>query len=367
MNGNINATGNSSLTIGVHALGGGTITVDGNVFVDGIEAWGVAVSGTNSKAFVTGDVTAIGNYSGGGAVGVSAQDSGNIIEVDGNVTVTNKGTAATYLGGVRALNAVSITIGGDVTFIGPNGWGVYSAYGAEVTVEGKIIVPAGNTEVWLKKDVSTDLKFPDDGVPVPGEDDHEGYWEYADHPSYVWLKMPATYTVTYKPGTGGAGEIETATKTHDIGLVLRGKTFTQTGYEQTGWSTTDGGTTNEYPFGTTYTANEPLTLFPVWTATYVVTVNGGDGAGNYKAGDTVNIAADEPAEGKVFDKWTATGIELTNPGDAETSFTMPAGAVTLTAEYKDAPKGGLDTMMIVVIAVIALGVIAAAAFFFFKK
>jgi len=50
----------------------------------------------------------------------------------------------------------------------------------------------------------------------------------------------------------------------------------------------------------------------------------------------VSIAATVPA-GKVFDKWTATGVTLSSPGSASTSFTMPANAVTVTASFKDAP------------------------------
>jgi len=70
---------------------------------------------------------------------------------------------------------------------------------------------------------------------------------------------------------------------------------------------------------------------------YTVTVNGGKGGGSYAEGATVKIAANAPATGKAFDKWTATGVTLTNPNNASTSFVMPGGNVTLTATYKDLP------------------------------
>ena len=41
---------------------------------------------------------------------------------------------------------------------------------------------------------------------------------------------------------------------------------------------------------------------------------------------------------KNHDGWTATGVTLTSPDDASTSFRMPANAVTFTAAFKDAPK-----------------------------
>ena len=110
VNGDINATGNSSTTVGVNVFSGGTVTVDGNVFVDGREAYGVSTANNNSKAFVTGDVTVIASNS--HAVGVWAQSSGNVIEVGGKVTVTNKGTTASYLAGVYAYNNNTVTIGG---------------------------------------------------------------------------------------------------------------------------------------------------------------------------------------------------------------------------------------------------------------
>ena len=78
-----------------------------------------------------------------------------------------------------------------------------------------------------------------------------------------------------------------------------------------------------------------VTVNPAST-TYSVTVNGGSGAGSYTAGATVNIAAYPALPGKAFDKWTATGVTLSNPGNANTSFTMPANAVTVTATYKNA-------------------------------
>ena len=72
--------------------------------------------------------------------------------------------------------------------------------------------------------------------------------------------------------------------------------------------------------------------------TYAVTVTNGTGGGNYAAGATVSITANEPATGKVFDKWTTTdGVTFANENTATTTFTMPANDVTVTATYKDAP------------------------------
>ena len=86
-----------------------------------------------------------------------------------------------------------------------------------------------------------------------------------------------------------------------------------------------------------------LTLVVNPAPTYNVAVSGGTGGGSYTAGATVTITAAVPG-GKVFKEWTATGVTLTaaQKGSASTSFTMPAGAVTLTASFEDA-KGIFGT------------------------
>lgn len=74
-----------------------------------------------------------------------------------------------------------------------------------------------------------------------------------------------TYTVIYKPGSYGTGSQQTATKTKDVALTLMGAIFTRTGYTQTGWSTSDGGT-KAYDLLASYTTNDGITLYPFWTA-----------------------------------------------------------------------------------------------------
>ena len=88
-----------------------------------------------------------------------------------------------------------------------------------------------------------------------------------------------TYTVTYKPGNYGTGPQQSETKTNDVLLTLCVAIFTRTGYTQTGWATSDGGSM-AYDLGATYTANTSVTLYPVWVSnTYSVTLDcqGGNG------------------------------------------------------------------------------------------
>ena len=81
---------------------------------------------------------------------------------------------------------------------------------------------------------------------------------------------------------------------------------------------------------------------------YTVTVVNGDltgpgvpnekGSGMFLVGDTVNITPYERKSnsGEVipFKEWTAEGVTLTSSTTADTSFSVPANAVTVTATYK---------------------------------
>ncbi len=84
-----------------------------------------------------------------------------------------------------------------------------------------------------------------------------------------------TYTVTYAPGANGTGTAFTTNKVEGIDLVLSSKTFSRTDYKQIGWSKVDGGE-KDYALGAIYTADEPITLYPVWERQYGLTISGKD-------------------------------------------------------------------------------------------
>ncbi len=68
--------------------------------------------------------------------------------------------------------------------------------------------------------------------------------------------------------------------------------------------------------------------------TYAVTVVNGEGSNDYKEGEMVCISADEK-ENQEFVNWTSDDeITFNDAEAAETYFTMPAKAVTVTANYK---------------------------------
>ncbi|MEO6244890.1 MAG: hypothetical protein ABIQ12_05600 [Opitutaceae bacterium] len=69
-----------------------------------------------------------------------------------------------------------------------------------------------------------------------------------------------------------------------------------------------------------------------------VTVNGGAGGGTYPAGSRVDIFANPPGPGQVFDRWTGDTAILGNgvvlPNLAHVAFTVPTTPATLTATYR---------------------------------
>ncbi len=74
---------------------------------------------------------------------------------------------------------------------------------------------------------------------------------------------------------------------------------------------------------------------------YPVVVENGTGDGYYQAGETVTITA-EPASGYTFTSWSVKegGVTLANANSSTTTFTMPANAVTVTANWSYNGGGG---------------------------
>jgi uncharacterized repeat protein (TIGR02543 family) len=90
-----------------------------------------------------------------------------------------------------------------------------------------------------------------------------------------------------------------------------------------------------------------IDLYAIWGTgqpqAYTVTVDGGgstgsSGSGQYQVGATVNIYAGTYAN-YTFVGWTVVsgGITLADASNAYTSFTMPANAVTVTANWTELP------------------------------
>jgi Fibronectin type III domain/Divergent InlB B-repeat domain len=74
--------------------------------------------------------------------------------------------------------------------------------------------------------------------------------------------------------------------------------------------------------------------------TYVLTVHGGTGGGNYAPGTQVQVSANSSPAGQVFGIWTGDYQILANPSSSNTTATMPSGHATITATYAAASGSG---------------------------
>ena len=155
----------------------------------------------------------------------------------------------------------------------------------------------------------------------------------------VWEDIPVvTYTVSFD-SNGGTGSMTDVTGVSgEYTLPANGFTAPD-GKQFKAWSV--GGVEKAAGDKITVTANTTVTA--VWenipAATYKVTVTNGTGGGNYAAGATVSITANEASTGEMFDKWEVVSgsITLADANSATTTFVMPAGAVSVKATYKAAP------------------------------
>lgn len=164
----------------------------------------------------------------------------------------------------------------------------------------------------------------------------------------VWR---AQYIIEYKKGDGTGTEV-TEYKSEDVSYTLKGQIFTKTGYDQTGWSTTNGGP-KAYNLKATYTENASLTLYPYWTPKkYNVlyknnsVIKGFEGKiSDFPTDTTVSCGQSYQIPTKIpscpyfwfntnnpsnYNIWKDQGNTEYKPGD---SFAMPAYDITLTAQW----------------------------------
>ena len=105
-----------------------------------------------------------------------------------------------------------------------------------------------------------------DGTPVTGTKTVQVSPEHIFVDGVCGCGAVQQYTVTYDGGEDS--DPVTDVKTHGKDLTLRGKTFTMDGFVQTGWVDKEGAV---YKLGATYTADQDVTLYPVFEKLITVT------------------------------------------------------------------------------------------------
>ena len=184
--------------------------------------------------------------------------------------------------------------------------------------------------------------------------------------------IPLTTTITISAaGIVGAPTVNLAagTYTENQSVTLTSSTegatiyYTTDGSEPTITGGVPAGTTAQYtaPIAVTGTEGQSITTTikaiavkdrmqnsSVETFTYTiqipvpkyeVTVTNGSGSGNYAQGSTVTITANTAPNGQRFKEWTieSGNITLASSTSDTTTFVMPAGAVSVKANYEAIP------------------------------
>ena len=155
------------------------------------------------------------------------------------------------LGG-DTLKAVTLNLAGG-SLGGESVINILVANGAEFTAPSAAALtrPEGNTEDYFKwEDSEGNVYEPGSKIPAT-----------VTALTAKWSR--SQYTVTYDPGAEGIGETVTDSKTEGGYIILRGASFTRLGYTQVGWALADGAEM-AYSLESVYSADESVTLYPVW-------------------------------------------------------------------------------------------------------
>ena len=282
---------------------------------------------------------------------------------DGTLTVTYDfpATAKDKLISITAPQAITVANGT-----------VYDAMNLPATVN---IVTEGNTE--SSASVTWNTTTPAGGSYEPSELTEQtviltGTVTCPDSIDDNGIPLTTTITITISAaGIVGAPTVNLAagTYTENQSVTLTSSTegatiyYTTDGSEPTITGGVPAGTTAQYtaPIAVTGTEGQSITTTikaiavkdrmqnsSVETFTYTiqipvpkyeVTVTNGSGSGNYAQGSTVTITANTAPNGQRFKEWTieSGNITLASSTSDTTTFVMPAGAVSVKANYEAIP------------------------------
>ena len=160
-------------------------------------------------------------------------------------------------------------------------------------------------------------------------------------------------TVTYNTTTGDIKAVKGATS-QTVVLVVQGKDETNDWYYSKKITGTDVVNVSDIVAEPKTPSSIDLSACKIWLETtdtdgmiyainatnvYALTVTNGSGTGEYEQGATVTITADTATSGQQFKEWEVVSgtITLADSMRETTTFTMPAEAVSVKANYEVIP------------------------------
>lgn len=160
-------------------------------------------------------------------------------------------------------------------------------------------------------------------------------------------------TVTYNTTTGDIKVVK-GTTSQTVALVVQGNDGTNDWYYSKQITGTETINASDIKSALSLTSDIDLSACKIWLETtdtdgmiyainatnvYALTVTNGSGTGEYEQGATVTITADTATSGQQFKEWEVVSgtITLADSMRETTTFTMPAEAVSVKANYEVIP------------------------------
>ena len=354
-NGNIGISGtltvnlsNGSINRGISSQGG-VITLDGaTVKIPGNYYYGIFNRNGNVVIKSTSDVDISSDISGNN--GICTYEGGDLTIENSIVSIRANGYAADLEKGKLSIKDSIVDLTRDYNHYCVVNTANDAANTIDLSGSGTVTLTAsgnqsGSSMIGGTVSITTPGTKLEKGTYYPDLKTYDGEYDGSSKTVLQFVHedpAPATYTVSFD-ANGGTGTMADVTGISGEYTLPENGFTAPDGKHFKCWSV-DG---VEKAVGDKITVTANTTVTAVWEAIeYNVTVTGGTasvGAGTpiTKAtmGTTVTLTANAAPEGKVFDKWEVVSgsITLADANSATTTFTMPAGTVSVKATYKDAP------------------------------
>ena len=208
----------------------------------------------------------------------------------------------------------------------PGSWGVYAKYGGDLIIENSTVkVSADSLAACLERG---NVSIKDSKVELTSKYKHYEVIRTGNSSAANTIDLSGSGSVTLTASGNQTGSMIGGT----VSITTPGTKCVKGTYYDYGSSQNYDG---EYD-GSSKTVLQFVHEDAAPATTYKVTVTNGTGSGNYAEGETVTITANAASDGEMFDKWEVVSgsITLADATSETTTFTMPAGEVSVKATYR---------------------------------